>query len=925
MEIHIPSGYFFDDFQVWGDPGKGAILSRMYAADFPDLSASDDSKFEALEKDCRLMLCSLRDGERMQLSYYTSNDFTRPLDRYAAQTAKGKIAMCTKVRNDIEARFRTLMRQERLIQANVRIAISAKLPAFVKQGGKKVRAFSDVFKIFERSFKQREQDFRLLLASHGGSLRALDNQMHYEELLRYWSPSQARQEFRKDLDWMRPIERLCRFSDLAPRHEPDHGFYADGYYFGVLVARTMPHSTFAKTMEPFLSLTLPNVRVVLNMEPLSVEQEILHEMKRYETLQTNLDQASSITGSEEHLNRMRLLMSNKALPFRAQLLVIGCERSAQELDIRMAALRAALGRTGCEPYEAALPLSTIEFFNCATPGIGPWVTYRDYWHKLNDAVNAANLWPAGSTPTGDLEVADWIADGDKDNLIGGRCFQGALPLHWLVAANTGSGKSVLLQTFELQVAPSLGLLVVIDDGMSWMVTCQKLDPNCRTIVVRANGNQTFNVFDTCGLPLSSEHLGEATALCHLLVGESTDGDKDKLRHAILASAINDVYAIAYRKWRNAFPEQHYDLCQEAAALLAYQEEQGSESFLDAFLEARANKWKPGQVDPTVAAELDRNPATEHIVRNLAFAHWTPEMFPTLSKLQDELHASALQKGPEQEMRAMLASLLRPWLRDGLYGALVDGPSNIDLGSVELRPGDPLKVVHFEMEKISAHDTELRAVVGFLILNQVRNHIQGMPRGIKKQLIIEEMMSFLKTRGGAQAAIDFYERMRKYLCQCISIIQQYSTLLDADPRVAKALIGNSAALFLLRNHNRQDLDTLSKFLPQAIPESIKDKIRRFPKPEDLAREDRYAGFVFATLSGETPLYVVGRNYITEEVELITSSSGDVFEEKKKELRKNVRTQKISSDAARQLAFSGQLLNAEAAGGTNGKSAILSVGE
>ena len=113
MEIHIPSGYFFDDFQVWGDPGKGAILSRMYAADFPDLSASDDSKFEALEKDCRLMLCSLRDGERMQLSYYTSNDFTRPLDRYAAETAKGKIAMCTKVRNDIEARFRTLMRHGR--------------------------------------------------------------------------------------------------------------------------------------------------------------------------------------------------------------------------------------------------------------------------------------------------------------------------------------------------------------------------------------------------------------------------------------------------------------------------------------------------------------------------------------------------------------------------------------------------------------------------------------------------------------------------------------------------------------------------------------------------------------------------------------------------------------------------------------------
>src|SRR5260370_29906623 len=168
------------------------------------------------------------------------------------------------------------------------------------------------------------------------------------------------------------------------------------------------------------------------------------------------------------------------------------------------------------------------------------------------------------------------------------------------------------------------------------------------------------------------------------------------------------------------------------------------------------------------------------------------MCPTCAKLHDELNSSSLQKGREQEMGAMLASLLTPWLRDGLDGGLVDGPNNIDLGTVELRPGDLLKVVHFELEKVSAHDIELRAVAGFLILNQVRNHIQGMDRGIKKQLIIEEMLSFLKTPGGAQAAIAFYKRMRKYSCQCISIFQQYSTLLEADPRVAKALVGNSSS-------------------------------------------------------------------------------------------------------------------------------------
>ena len=102
MEMQVPTGYFLDDHQIWGDPGAGAIMSRTYAADFPDLSASDDSAFDLLESNCRLMLASLRPGERLQLHYYTSNDFNRPLDRYAAQTAKSKIEICSKVRGDIE-------------------------------------------------------------------------------------------------------------------------------------------------------------------------------------------------------------------------------------------------------------------------------------------------------------------------------------------------------------------------------------------------------------------------------------------------------------------------------------------------------------------------------------------------------------------------------------------------------------------------------------------------------------------------------------------------------------------------------------------------------------------------------------------------------------------------------------------------------
>ena len=59
---------------------------------------------------------------------------------------------------------------------------------------------------------------------------------------------------------------------------------------------------------------------------------------------------------------------------------------------------------------------------------------------------------------------------------------------------------------------------------------------------------------------------------------------------------------------------------------------------------------------------------------------------------------------------------------------------------------------------------------------------------------------------------------------------------------------------------------------------------FPKPRDLkGGDDAYAGFVYLQLDGEKPRFTFGRNGISREVEDIASSSGDVFERKKKELR------------------------------------------
>ncbi len=366
MNAIMPDGYFYEDHIVFGDPGNGSVIARGYTVNFPDLSASDDQAFIDLESDIRLMLGSLKPDERLQLQFYTSSDFSGPLNRFLEDTrANSKVEFCSKVRDELVFRYRDRMASETLIQANVRLYLSSQLPKLVTDAGRKVRGFEEVFKVLRRSFDQRQQFFDLLLRNYGGGFKALDNIAEYSELLKFWSPGQARvwQPKQKDIDWLRTITDLCQFSELAPRREPEQGFYLDGYYFGLMVFKTMPRATWPKTFEPFFALTIPNLRVVVNMQPLPVESEMRYEEERFAKLLSNIDPQSpslqSEVGLDKHRERMRRLMSNQVVPFRAQIIVIAHDRTSDGLSIKMETLRAAVGKTGAEPHRPSV--RDIEF------------------------------------------------------------------------------------------------------------------------------------------------------------------------------------------------------------------------------------------------------------------------------------------------------------------------------------------------------------------------------------------------------------------------------------------------------------------------------------------------------------------------------------------------------------------------------------
>src|ERR1700730_7551313 len=140
MSCVMPDGRVHEGHVVWGDLSKGSVLTRGYAVQFPDLSASDDQAFIDLESDIRLMLGSLKNDERLQLQFYTSSDFSAPLNRFLGITkANSRLEICSRVRDELVFRYRDRMACETLIQGNVQLYLSSQLPKFVSDRGRKIR------------------------------------------------------------------------------------------------------------------------------------------------------------------------------------------------------------------------------------------------------------------------------------------------------------------------------------------------------------------------------------------------------------------------------------------------------------------------------------------------------------------------------------------------------------------------------------------------------------------------------------------------------------------------------------------------------------------------------------------------------------------------------------------------------------------
>ena len=200
--------------------------------------------------------------------------------------------------------------------------------------------------------------------------------------------------------------------------------------------------------------------------------------------------------------------------------------------------------------------------------------------------------PVASTFTGHLDSAEAIYEGPNQNLVGIKTFSGSAgnqsPQHAVLLGMSGAGKSVTICDLLSQTENYFAYTVIIEEGLSYGIYTQTVEPDAKPIVIQPDGDITINYLDTKGLPLTPDHLASATALVARMVGLSQSEDKQMLRQAQIAKYINLLYEDVFQDWTRKNENQMMEVARRACALAHYRKEKmpPGATMLEAFADFR---------------------------------------------------------------------------------------------------------------------------------------------------------------------------------------------------------------------------------------------------------------------------------------------------------------------------------------------------
>ncbi|HEY3913205.1 MAG TPA: TraC family protein [Verrucomicrobiae bacterium] len=884
-----PNGYFLRDLIVFNGLSEGGFAAKGFIFEPPDLNNAEVSELNTFQDQISLLLASLGENQRLQVQYFCDSDYRKELLRYRDETEKATNEWTRRSRNERFNRYwramteRQLRRQRLVFYLTRRIESSA---TGIKSKAALTEYYEGLLNQIGTEFEQCHEMLTTVFSGQGARIIPMKDADHFRHYKRFLNPSLA-DRFDYDpidgFDSSFTIQENCWHSE--GNGQADVGFFMDGHYHSIITLSRWPKTTYPGIIHRLTNLRLLDYTITVNIDPLPVRQEIYKEEKEHDRVAGDYaseKKLSLLTVMEKKQRKISALMQGHTFPFHVLFAVRAWDKSKEGLIAKTTAIKNAINGLNSAQYsESNLPSTSRKLFFQTWPG-WTWGGY-DARKLYGENRYIADMLPIASTFTGHLETAEALYEGGNQNLVGVKTFGGQAgnqsPQHAVLLGMSGAGKSVTICDLLSQTESYFAYTVIIEEGLSYGIYTQTVEPEAKPIVIQPDGDISINYLDTKGLPLTPDHLSSATALVARMVGVSQHEDKQMLRQALIAKYLNLLYDDVFSDWSRKNESQMMEVARHACSLGHYRKERmpPGATMLEAFVDYRdwlktndgeAQAFQ-GEFSEAEVLKFWKDPFTAREVRNLAFAKLTPEDYPTHRMLQELMALDA--SGPERDQIIEISTLLLPWCRDGNYGCLFDGTSNLSLTG---------KIAHFELGCIPDAAKELRAAAGFLITNYARKHIITLPRAVRKRNVYEEVARFLDIPGGEEIVKESYAQLRKFNCWNISIVQQYARFKQS--RIRSAVFGNSRQFFLMRQNDRADLDDIGQDI--ALPDVTRHAIMNHPLP-DHQNGEKYSAFTYLHLDANRPVCGTVHNVTSQEMLYCSSSSGEHFERRAKELRRS----------------------------------------
>ena len=881
--IEIPNGWFSNGLLLFCDEeiDRRTTISKGFYLDLPDQGGISSDRLEQVHFQLQGILGAISDDMALQFHWSVDADYQEELEEYHRLTQeRARNRWSTFVRMERFGTFVQAVKQHRVRRERLAVFLSRKCTTIPKRGLRQPEDIDHYLIQQEKSFLEKINTMEQLMPE--ARFRVMDDKEHCFFYRLFLNPSISRvnvpKEQRCNVDISRQILQQTLHSDgIAVHLDECAAFKMDGLLHGIIVIRRWPQMHYSGMMDAITNSLGMDFCITQNIFPLKVREEVRKEEKAVVRLRGDATHGKRYSLWSEVARKeakIQSLMMGDILPFNVLTVIRTWDKTVDGLSSKMSLLKTALSNlSGCEPHQSTHPARTKNLFFETFPG---WLGGRcREWDIYAESDYLANLLPVTSTYIGDLDAGEAIYHGDHGGIVGIKTFAGSTPQHALMLGMRGAGKSVLVTDILSQTEPFFDYTAIVEEGLSYGTYTKTMgfDP----IIIHPDGDLTFNYFDTLQMPLSNENISIAAALCLKMVGTSSHEDLNHYRLAMLTEYIQLLFDDVFKRWTLDHEEECHDLNRMAYAVYQYRKSKlpPNSTFVEAFVALL--DWEQHNPDDAMAFEeqfleeeviaFSQNNRTSDFIRNLAFAKFNPEEYPTHSELVD-LMGDPLEHHKREEVE-YLQTMLSAWSRhSGKNGVLFDGVTNFQLGQ---------KIDHFELGYIPDANKELKSAAGFLLSNFVRQSIIRRPRGTRKRKVIEEAARFLDIPGGDKLLAEDYAQMRKFGCWVITVTQQINQLMET--KLWPVIRGNSTTKFFMRQNNRQELERISQ--ETGLPDRQIPIILNYPLPEHI-RGQKYSSATYMTDTEDGMHCGTIRSYPSDELLYMASSDGSVFDERMRTL-------------------------------------------